>query len=100
MKLTNIAIKLLTMLKIALLYKNALGVDRDYKKAFTLFKKTSDQGLVEGHYNLALFYFDGLGVNKDYKLALKFFDLSKEKVFNANYYLGQIYLNGFNTMSV
>ena len=39
---------LLSQFYLALLYKNALGVERDYKKAFNLFKKTSDQGLLEG----------------------------------------------------
>ena len=37
---------LLSQFYLALLYKNGLGVDRDYKKAFNLLKKTSDQGLL------------------------------------------------------
>ena len=77
------------------LYKNGLGVNIDYDKAFKFFKKASDNGLLEGHYNLALFFYKGLGIEKNYKLAFKYFDLSKEKIKNSNYYLGLMFLKGF-----
>jgi TPR repeat protein len=47
------------------LYKNGLGVERDYKRAASLFEDAASGGDSEAFYHLAFLYAEGLGVPKD-----------------------------------
>lgn len=58
--------------------KGPAEIDRDYDKAYQLFKKASDLGGVTAAYMLGYMYHYGLGVNKDASQATMWFDRSKQ----------------------
>lgn len=43
--------------KLALLYHDRLGVERDYKKAFDWFEQATKQGNVRSQANLSVFFY-------------------------------------------
>ena len=81
----------LSQFYLGLLYKNGLGINRDYTKAFELFEIVSGKGLIEGYYNLGLLYYNGLGTEKNYNKAFFNFNIAKDKIVESYYYLGVIY---------
>ena len=68
----------LSQFYLGLLYKNGLGINQDYTKAFELFKIVSVKGLSEGYYNLGLLYYNGLGTEKNYNKAFINFNIAKD----------------------
>lgn len=59
------------------LYKEGLGVNQNYKKAFYWFKKGVNIKDDESIYAVGYLYLKGLGVNQDYSKAISYFKSSK-----------------------
>ena len=76
------------------IYWNALGVSRDYRKAFNYFESAAESGLPNALYNLGIMYRDGRGVPKDIFQAIHYYEeAAKSKYGAALVALGDIYLN-------
>ncbi len=58
--------------------KGPAEIDRDYAKAYQLFKKSADLGGTTGAYMMGYVFHYGLGVQKDAKQAKMWFDRSKQ----------------------
>ena len=80
----------LSQFYLALLYKNGLGINQDYTKAFEFFEIVSAKGLIEGYYNLGLLYYNGLGTEKNYNKAFINFNIAKDKIVESFYYFGPV----------
>ena len=78
--------------KLGVRYSNALGVEKDEKKAFELFKKASEKNCINAKHNLAICYRDGIGTEQDETLA---FNILKELVEKYNYAKSYYYLGDF-----
>ena len=79
-------------------FENAIGVQKDYKKAFDWYHKVADKGNAEGEMKLGLLYAFGTGLSKNMKEAIQWFrkaaeqdDLDAEKI------LGNLYATGEGT---
>jgi len=78
------------------MYFNGFGVDKDYSKAVEWYRKSAEQGDVNGQINLGTMYFNGFGVDKDYSKAVEWYRKSAEQGdVNGQINLGAMYLNGF-----
>lgn len=77
-------------------YSNAVGVEKDEKKAFELFKKASEKNCINAKHNLAICYCDGIGTEQDETLAFNILKELAEKYNHAKsyYYLGDFYFWG------
>lgn len=72
-----------------------VGVECDYKEAFSWFKKAADMGVENARFMLGLLYFNGWGVQKDYHHAVDFFELAAKGGDNdALFSLANCYYNG------
>ena len=75
------------------MYKNGEGIDKDYDKAFEIFKKLAEKDS-KGISMLAYCYYNGIGTNVDYKKALELYqkaaDLGNS---TAQYNLASMYEN-------
>ena len=58
------------------MYRNGLGVPKDFKEAFKWSKLAADQGNASTQNNLSYMYYKGQGVPKDYVLAHMWWNLS------------------------
>jgi hypothetical protein len=58
---------------LCVLYENAQGVKKDYKKAFYWCKLGADQNIYAALFQLGSFYTYGFGVEKNYKIAFSYF---------------------------
>lgn len=68
------------------------GVAKDYYEAFKWYKKSADQGYVDGIYRVAEAYKYGLGVQEDYKMAEKYYLSAAYKGYGDAYFsLGLLY---------
>jgi len=68
---------------------------KDYRTAFTGFKKLAEQGQALAQYNLGQMYRDGHGVPKDDQQAVAWYRKAAEQgVADAQYNLGVMYANG------
>ena len=56
---------------LGLAYNNGKGVEKDYDKAMTLYRKAADQGLAAAQNNIGVMYWDGEGVRQDYYEAVR-----------------------------
>lgn len=71
------------------------GVEKDYDKAASWYKKSADQGNAKGQFALGACYENGLGVPKDSIMALKLWRQSaRQGNHMAQYYLGNCYNYG------
>tara|TARA_B100000686_G_scaffold30512_1_gene31262 strand:+ start:988 stop:1470 length:483 start_codon:yes stop_codon:yes gene_type:complete len=69
--------------------------DKDYNKAFKIWKPLAEQGKAEAQFNLGLMYEGGHGVIKDYEEAVKWYRLAAEQsLVWAQFNLGVMYRNG------
>lgn len=60
-------------------YKNGLGVEQDYSKAFYWFEKSANLGLGAAQYNLGLAYEEGKGVETDLVKSREWFEKAAEQ---------------------
>jgi len=85
----------MAQMKLGQCYRQGNGVGKDYKQAFTWFRKAAEQGDARGECILGACYATGLGVALDEKEAVKWFRKAAEKGdINAQYNLGKCYLKG------
>ena len=71
------------------------GLDKDLKKAFEWFKKSSDQGFVKATHNLGFCYLKGEGTEQNMELMKKCFLKAAEKDFPPSLcVLGEMYQKG------
>jgi len=54
---------------LANVYRFGIGIDRDYHRAFELYKMAGENGSTVGHHNAAQCYHDGIGVEMDLRRA-------------------------------
>ncbi len=59
-----------------MLYRNGLGVDRNFKKAIYWFTKSANQGNNYAQYNLGIMYEYGQGVDQNTELAKYWYSLA------------------------
>lgn len=64
---------------LGVLYYHGYGTSIDYKKAFKLFKKSSENKIIQSTYNLALMYAYGKGVDKDEIKAFELYHSAAER---------------------
>ncbi|CAG8774578.1 12370_t:CDS:2, partial [Gigaspora rosea] len=57
-------------------YQHGIGVTINHEKAFDFYKKSSDQGLLEGMYMVSYCYSHGIGVTKNAQDAHRFFQMA------------------------
>ena len=55
-------------------------VDKDYSKAFELFKKGADIEDIDSIYHVGLCYAKGLGVRQDFSLAFKYYEIGAKQM--------------------
>ncbi len=84
------------MNKMAQFYDHGKHGIKDDKEAFKWYKKTAEAGKTEAYIEVALGYYQGEVVEQDYEQARIWFEKAgKESIPNANFYLGEIYENGY-----
>lgn len=77
------------------MYAAGLGVEKDLKKAFELFKEAAQNGRADAMYKLGLMYEEGLGIRKNIKKALRYYQKSAKQGYPlGQYQLGLMYMNG------
>ncbi|MDC5294827.1 tetratricopeptide repeat protein [Acinetobacter baumannii] len=59
---------------LGILYRNGIGVKKDYNKALNLFEKAVSLNVSGSKFNLGNMYFNGYGTEVDYKKAAYWFD--------------------------
>jgi TPR repeat protein len=62
--------------RVAWMYENGKGVEKDHKKAIYWYTKSAEQGDAFSQNILGLFYKDGEAVERDYQEALRWFEKS------------------------
>lgn len=81
--------------RIATMYDQGLGREKNAKEAFHWFEVAAQRGDVYSQRRVALFYYDGEVVAKNRAIAAQWFEKSAEgKDDIAAYYIGIAYLNG------
>ncbi len=76
-----------SMEKLGLMYLKGPGdIERDYTKAFSMFKRAAEIGGVTGAHYMGYMYYYGLGVDKDPELAKLWFERSKKNAERARKY--------------
>lgn len=76
------------------IYKDGIGVPKDYTKAIGWFQKAAEQGLPDAQCSLGSMYASGYGVEQDYIKALDWYTQSAKQQFAiAQYNLGIMYHN-------
>ena len=83
------------MNNVGLMYKNGIGVHKDQKKAYKLFKQSAEQGFSLAQYNLAGMYQKGTGVKKNRKEAVRWMRIAANTFSRAQYKLAFWNLKGF-----
>ena len=78
-------------------YSKGAGVVKDYKRAFELYHKAAENGLLNAEFKLSVFYYHGFGVEVDVSKAIEICQQAAEKGdMRAQYNLGVFYRNGDN----
>jgi len=68
------------------------NIEKDYDKAFNLFKKSAKLGYTKSKYHLGLCYEKGIGTNQDYNKAIKWYTkAANNNHIDAQYSLGFCY---------
>lgn len=84
-----------SQVSLARLYRDGIGVDKDYTKALALYKAAALQGSDDGSLGLGILYYHGLGVDKDPMTAVAHFRRAAEQNnASAMNYLGHAYQSG------
>ncbi len=65
--------------RLGMYYKNGVGVQQDYGKAFEWYQKSADQGYAGGQYSVGSAYSSGRGVRQDHSKALEWFKKSAKQ---------------------
>ena len=74
--------------------------EKDYKKAFELFKKSAKLGYTKSQYHLGLCYEQGIGTDQNYNKAIKWYTKAANKNhIDAQYSLGLCYKNSIELYS-
>lgn len=55
-------------------------VDKDYEKAFELFKKGSEYGDIDSMYHVGLCYAKGLGIKQDFATAFRYYEVGAKQL--------------------
>lgn len=77
------------------MYAAGRGVQRDFTKAFELFRRAARYGRLDARYKLGIMYQEGLGIKKDNKRAARIFYSTANKGYGpAQFRLGMCYANG------
>ncbi|MBF0190211.1 MAG: sel1 repeat family protein [Magnetococcales bacterium] len=58
---------------VAMIYRDGLGVPRDYKAAIKWYRMAAEKGHAEAQYHLGMMFHDGKGIAKDDREALRWF---------------------------
>lgn len=83
---------------LAICYQQGKGVEKDLKKAFSLYSLAVSKGDAMAEFNVGQAYYFGLGVVRNLSKALECVERAAEAgCVNAYYMLGQIYENGEKT---
>ncbi len=84
-------------LNLGTFYYNGVFVDRDYKKAYELYKVAADAGNLRAICNCGYCFYYGRHQERDYAKAFEFFNLGALLHGDSNclYKLGDMYLNGY-----
>ncbi len=84
---------------LALHYRVGYGTYRDSKKAFKLYKRSSDMGSISALVNLGYCYEYGIGISKNIEKAIEYYSSAAETGSAAGLYLmGLIYKSGKGVM--
>ncbi len=89
----------LAQTELANLYSNGMGVKKDIKHAFALFKRAADQGFARAYGGVGLIYYmGGGGIERDYKEAKKWFERAANEGNHglSMLRLGYVYLDGLD----
>jgi len=82
-------------IKLAIAYRQGIGVQQDYKTAIKWFTLAADQDSALAQYNLGVMHSFGLGIVPDYERAIKWYTLAAEQGNAlAQYHLGRLYFLG------
>jgi hypothetical protein len=77
------------------MYQNGFGIAQDYGEAVKWYRRSAEQELPAGQFNLGAAYQNGFGVEKDYVEAARWYRLSAEHGFAvAENNLGMMYHDG------
>lgn len=83
---------------LAICYQQGIGVEKDMKKAFSLYSLAVSKGDAMAEFNVGQAYYFGLGVERNLSKALECVERAADAgCVNAYYMLGQIYENGEKT---
>ena len=82
--------------RLAYLYKEGLGVEKDYKKAKRYYLKAAKKGIADGSLGIALLYHNGgNGITQNHQTAMEWYLIAAEKKSaDAMILIGWIYQNG------
>lgn len=69
-------------------------VDKEYAKAFELFKKGADFGDIDSIYHVGLCYAKGLGTRQDFALAFKYYEIGAKQLEPRCLYNLSLYYRG------
>lgn len=84
-----------TQVNLATLYYSGTLVDKDYVKAFDLYKRAAEKGNVDAQGNVGNMYFYGQGVKQDRFKAFEWYKKAAEQGSpGAQGMVGLLYLNG------
>ena len=82
------------MIKLAFMYLDGIGVEKDTKKALELFEKASSLGNTDAKNILAKLYYDGESIEQDYRKAFEYWSSVDDDNDGEHYfYLAQCYHN-------
>lgn len=80
---------------LAVRYDKGDGVEKDFNRAFELYKKAADQGHAVAQYEIGQYYYHGKGVDADVDKAVMYYMMSAEQGYAlAQYELGRCYEEG------
>ena len=85
----------MAQMKLGQCYRQGNGVGKDYKQAFTWFRKAAEQGDANAQYQLGVCYAKGEGVAQEFKEAVCWWTKAARQDFVlAQHDLGNCYYNG------
>jgi TPR repeat protein len=80
---------------LATMYREGVGVGRDYSQSRYWYRKAADQGVANAQYHLGWMYAEGIGTSSDMPQAIVWYQkAAKQGYVKAQYNLGLIYGNG------
>ena len=87
-----------SVLDIAYMYQNGIGVEQDYEQAIFWYNKAVGRGSVSAMTNLGYIYANGFGVSVDYPTAFHWYKEAAELGdSDAAWNLGNFYMSGLGT---